>query len=66
MSRYSDDSKIALARDMFTTESEAEVRAEQIGCVGTHTHDDDGNLVYMPCSTHEEYEEIVNGDTESD
>ena len=66
MSRYSDDSKIAVGEDMFSTEEEAEVRAKQIGCVGTHTHDDDGNLVYMPCSTHEEYEEIVNGDTESD
>ena len=33
-----------------------EERAEELGCNGTHTHDEDGNLIYMPCSTHEEYE----------
>lgn len=64
ISRFGDGSKIALEGDMFTTEQEAEVRASEIGCVGTHTHDADGKLVYMPCDTHEEYEQIVNGDTE--
>jgi HK97 family phage portal protein len=65
MSRFADDSKIALGEDMFSTEEEAEVRAKQIGCVGTHTYDDDGNTVYMPCSSHEEYEEMVDGTEET-
>lgn len=63
--RFSDGSKIALPNDMFTTEEEAEVRAKQIGCVGTHTHNADGETVYMPCSTHEEYEKIVDGTEET-
>ena len=59
ISRYSDGSKIALEKDKFTTKEEAEKRAEQIGCVGFHTMDDDGNTIYMPCDTHDEYEEII-------
>ena len=47
-------------RDQYTTEEEALERAEELGCEGTHTMDDDGNTIYMPCSTHEEYDEIVN------
>ena len=45
--------------DVFGTEAEASVRAEQIGCEGTHTHDHDGNIMYMPCSTHEIYERMT-------
>ncbi|QDP67412.1 MAG: putative portal protein [Prokaryotic dsDNA virus sp.] len=59
ISRYSDGSKIALEKDKFSTKEEAEKRAEQIGCVGFHTMDDDGNTIYMPCDTHDEYEEII-------
>ena len=65
MSAYSDGSKIALEEDKFTTQREAEVRAEEIGCVGFHTMDKDGNTIYMPCDTHDEYEEIVNGTEET-
>lgn len=53
------DSKRELREDVFTTEEEAEARAEEIGCVGTHSHDEDGNVVYMPCKTHEEYTELT-------
>tara|TARA_Y100000592_G_scaffold101106_1_gene185510 strand:- start:6314 stop:8026 length:1713 start_codon:yes stop_codon:yes gene_type:complete len=50
-------SKEEVAKDEFTTIEEARERAEELGCSGTHTHeDDDGNLIYMPCSTHPEYE----------
>jgi hypothetical protein len=45
--------------DTFTTEEEAIDRAEEIGCVGTHTHDKDGRTVYMPCRDHREYEEAL-------
>jgi HK97 family phage portal protein len=45
--------------DTFTTEDEAIDRAEQIGCVGTHSHDRDGQIVYMPCRDHAEYERAL-------
>ena len=54
--RFSDNPKEMVGRDEFTTREEAEERAEELGCSGTHTHDKDGNLIYMPCSTHQEYE----------
>ena len=54
--RFSDNPKDMVGRDEFTTREEAEERAEELGCSGTHTHDKDGNLIYMPCSTHQEYE----------
>ncbi len=59
--RYGDGSKIALSEDKFTTQEEAEKRASEIGCVGYHTMDDDGNTIYMPCDTHEEYDELIDG-----
>ena len=50
-------SKEEVAKDEFTTIEEARGRAEELGCSGTHTlEDDDGNLIYMPCATHPEYE----------
>lgn len=50
------DIKEEVSKDNFTTNEEALARAEELGCNGTHTHDDNGNLIYMPCSTHQEYE----------
>ena len=47
--------KAEVGKDEFTTIEEARERAEELGCSGTHTHDDDGRLIYMPCSTHNEY-----------
>lgn len=44
--------------DMYTTEQEALDRAEQLGCEGTHSMDDDGQVIYMPCSTHSDYEAV--------
>ena len=46
---------LKLEKDEFETIEEARERAEEIGCSGTHTHDQDGKLIYMPCSTHNEY-----------
>jgi hypothetical protein len=51
--------KEELRRDVFTTRREAEARAEQIGCVGTHTHDENGQTIYMPCESHDDYERLV-------
>jgi len=51
--------KEEVRKDVFTTEKEAEERAKEIGCVGTHSHDDEGNLIFMPCKTHEDYEDAT-------
>ena len=48
-----------VAMDSFTTIEEARKRAEELGCEGTHTIDRDGNTIYMPCSTHERYEQAI-------
>jgi uncharacterized protein len=45
--------------DRFDREDAAEARAEEIGCTGTHRVDEDGNVFYMPCGSHEEYLEAV-------
>ena len=47
--------------DVFTTISEAIDRAEQMGGSGYHSHIFDGNTVYMPFETHEEYEAAKDG-----
>jgi HK97 family phage prohead protease len=47
-------------QDQYTTEEEASARAEEIGCVGFHTMDQDGNTIYMPCESHDEYDAIMN------
>jgi HK97 family phage prohead protease len=53
------EQKEQIRRDVFTTEAEAVERAEEIGCVGSHSLDEDGNIVYMPCKTHAEYTELT-------
>ena len=54
--------KAQIRRDVFTTQAEAARRAREIGCVGTHSHDEDGNTVYMPCESHDDYRELVGRD----
>ena len=51
--------KSEVAKDTFTTRAEASDRAAQIGCVGSHQHTVDGTLVFMPCDTHREYEDLI-------
>ena len=60
------DSKEEVRRDVFTTEDEAQARANEIGCEGTHSHDEDGNTIYMPCKTHEEYVDATGQDVKSE
>ena len=60
------DVKEEVGMDKFTTIEEAQDRAEELGCNGTHTLDEEGRLIYMPCSTHAEYERRLaeqNGDS---
>ena len=47
--------KDEIRKDVFTTEVEAIERAGEIGCVGVHSHKEDGKTIYMPCNTHSAY-----------
>ena len=52
--------KVMLDQDVFDNEEEALDRAEEIGCVGSHTHQtEDGETVFMPCRSHEEYHNTI-------
>ena len=51
--------KVARAEDQFDNQDDARDKAKEIGCVGTHTMDKDGKTIYMPCNTHESYEEAI-------
>jgi HK97 family phage portal protein len=63
-----DDSKSAygekseIRKDVFTTEDEAIERANEIGCVGSHSHTENGETIYMPCNTHSSYVEATGED----
>tara|TARA_Y100001937_G_C7082580_1_gene313746 strand:- start:78 stop:983 length:906 start_codon:yes stop_codon:yes gene_type:complete len=61
-----EENKERIRRDVFTTEREAAARARQIGCVGTHSHDEDGELVFMPCENHEDYIRLTGQDVKED
>ncbi len=53
------EAKREIRKDVYDNPGEATARAKEIGCVGIHTHDADGNKVFMPCKTHEEYTELT-------
>ena len=57
--------KEEIRKDVFTTQKEAEERAEEIGCIGSHMHTEDGETIWMPCQNHDEYTELT-GDTVKD
>ena len=46
-----------LRKDVYDNPREAGARAEEIGCEGIHSHKEGDDTVFMPCSSHEEYEE---------
>ena len=55
-----ENSKAANPKDVFDNPGEAMNRSKELSCaVGVHTHDVNGKKVFMPCKTHEEYEEAV-------
>ena len=55
-----EEEKAALAKDMFDNPGEAMERAKEMSCpTGVHTHESDGQTVFMPCKTHAEYEEAI-------
>ena len=53
-------------QDLYGTKKEAEEKAVEIGCVGSHTHEVDGEVFYMPCEKMEEYEKITGMQHESE
>jgi hypothetical protein len=58
----SDDARVnASGPDRFETQAEAEQRAVELGCDGSHQHEDPetGEVVYMPCTSHIEWEGMV-------
>ena len=60
-----DEFKEEIEKDVFSTEAEAEARANQIGCIGTHSHNTEQGIVYMPCESHEDYERLTTGEDET-
>ena len=57
--------KRELEEDIFTTEAEAEERAEEIGCSGIHAHETENGTVFMPCASHADYERLTGGTLET-
>jgi HK97 family phage prohead protease len=53
------EEKNKLAGDLYNTQEEAEERAKQLGCSGSHSIDSNGSVYFMPCATHEQYEESM-------
>lgn len=53
------EEKVALDQDIFDNEEDAKKRGKELGCEGSHSHEVDGKEVFMPCSTHEQYEKLV-------
>lgn len=45
--------------DLYDTPAEATFRAQEIGCVGFHTHEVNGETLYMPCDRMEDYERLT-------
>ncbi len=58
--------KEEIETDVFTTLEEAEARAAELGCEGIHTHElDNGDTVFMPCSSHDDYTAITGEELET-
>jgi len=46
-------------QDAYATKEEAEIKAKEIGCSGSHEMEVDGDIYFMPCENHkEQYKEI--------
>lgn len=55
-----DEEDTSKGGETFTTLEDAQARADQLGCEGTHTHElEDGSVIYMPCATMDAYNEAL-------
>ena len=52
-------SKVTNLPDAYTTQEEAEARARALGGSGSHSHSYDGQRIFMPFESHEEYENAL-------
>lgn len=63
--RKSDITKAQYANDIFTTEMEARARSMDLGLGGDiHVHEYDGQVVFMPADSHEDYLAYYGAETE--
>ena len=54
------EEKAANPKDVFDNPGEAMSRSKELSCaVGVHTHKVNGKDVFMPCKTHDEYEDAI-------
>jgi len=60
-----EEEKAKAQGDMYMSAEEAEDRAKQLGCTGSHTVDSNGQVFYMPCATHEDYEASMKKDAKT-
>ena len=56
---YSPEEKAEVIPEVFNTRKEAEERAKVLGCEGAHEYEVDGEVYYMACATHEQFEEVM-------
>lgn len=57
---FDQEEKAEIRKDVFDNPGEAMERAKQIGCDEIHSHEENGQTIFMPCKTHEEYEQALN------
>lgn len=55
-----EETKDEIRKDVFDNPGEAMERAKEIGCDDIHSHDENGETIFMPCKTHNEYEQALN------
>jgi hypothetical protein len=48
-----------ISEDLYETAAEATFRAQEIGCAGFHTHEVNGETLYMPCDRMEDYTRLT-------
>tara|TARA_Y100000114_G_scaffold44816_2_gene40475 strand:+ start:303 stop:1628 length:1326 start_codon:yes stop_codon:yes gene_type:complete len=65
------EEKEMVAKDTYDNPGEAMNRSKELSCaVGVHSQEKNGKTVFMPCKTHEEYQEAIakgyNNDDEDD
>ena len=53
--------KALKAPNTYSTREDAEARATELGCSGSHSMMVEGEDVFMPCRTHSRYEAVIEG-----
>jgi len=60
------EEKAEVLPEVFDTIEEAEARAKELGCEGHHSYEQDGKTLYMPCKSHEDFEEAMGKEENQD